>query len=173
VKAVWALLAMAVALALQITVARFSIAAGAMVNLVLVAVVYTALAYGPVTGLLAGTASGIAQDALSGAILGIGGLAKTLVGFAVGVIGSQFIVAQPIPRFVVFLSATIVHEAVFLAVLALLPDARAAVQYSRIFTQAVMNGLVGILIFWAVEALPGIVQRRRTNRAAAFRRRRL
>jgi hypothetical protein len=36
-----------------------------------------------------------------------------------------------------------------------------------------MNGLVGILIFWAVEALPGIVQRRRTNRAAAFRRRRL
>jgi rod shape-determining protein MreD len=173
VKALWALLAVIVALALQTTVARFSIAAGAMVNLVLVAVVFTALAYGPVTGLFAGTAAGIAQDALSGAVLGIGGLAKTLVGFVVGVVGSQFIVAQPLPRFVVFFAATVVHEAVYLGVMALLPDARTAVQYSRIVVQGLVNGTVGVVVFWAVEALPGIVQRRRTSRAAAFRRRRL
>ena len=54
------------------------------VNLVLVAVVYVALAYGAVTGMLAGTVGGLAQDALAGGIVGIGGLSKTLIGFAVG-----------------------------------------------------------------------------------------
>ena len=42
------------------------------------------------------------QDALSSGVIGIGGLAKTIVGFLAGVIGTQFIVTQPLPRFVVF-----------------------------------------------------------------------
>ena len=47
------------------------LAGGAIaVNLVLVAVVYLALAYGAVTGLLAGTFGGLAQDALAGGIVG-------------------------------------------------------------------------------------------------------
>ena len=46
------------------------------VNLVLVAVVYVALAFGPVTGLLAGTAGGLVQDALAGGIVGIGGFVE-------------------------------------------------------------------------------------------------
>ena len=32
-------------------------------------------------------------------VIGIGGLAKTIVGFLAGIIGTQFIVAQPLPRF--------------------------------------------------------------------------
>ena len=88
-------------------------AGGTRVNLVLVAVVYVALAFGAVTGLLAGTAGGLAQDALAGGIVGIGGLSKTLVGFVVGVLGAQFIVSQPVPRFVMFVGATFVHELCF------------------------------------------------------------
>ena len=87
--------ALAVALVLQ-THARRACrsAAGARVNLVLVAVVYVALAFGAVTGLLAGTRRRAAQDALAGGIVGIGGLSKTLVGFFVGVLGAQFIVSH-------------------------------------------------------------------------------
>ena len=47
----------------------------------LIVVVYVGIKSGPVTGLLAGTVAGLIQDALSSGILGIGGLAKTLVGF--------------------------------------------------------------------------------------------
>ena len=36
----------------------------------------------PVTGMLAGTVGGLAQDALAGGIVGIGGMSKTIVGFA-------------------------------------------------------------------------------------------
>ena len=83
-----------------------------MVNLVVVAVVYVALMYGPVTGMMAGTAGGLAQDALAGGIVGIGSLSKTIVGFLAGLLGAQFIVAQPFPRLVMFISATRVTRGV-------------------------------------------------------------
>jgi rod shape-determining protein MreD len=115
VKALGVLLAMAVALTLQSTLAGMSVGAGASVNLVLVAVVYVALAFGPVVGLSAGAIGGLAQDALSGGIVGIGGFAKTLIGFMVGVLGAQFIVSQPLSRFIMFVAATIVHDLCFQA----------------------------------------------------------
>jgi rod shape-determining protein MreD len=80
------------------------------VNLVLVAVVYLALAYGAVTGVLAGTLGGLAQDALAGGIVGIGGMTKTLIGFVVGVLGAQFNLSSTVPRLVMFVAATFVHE---------------------------------------------------------------
>ena len=101
------------ALALQTTLAGLRIGGTTAVNLVLVVVVYVGLAFGPAGGLVAGTAGGLVQDALAGGLIGIGGFAKTLVGFMVGVLGAQFIVSQPLPRFVMFVGATFVHEACF------------------------------------------------------------
>ena len=83
------------------------------VNLVLVAVVYLALAYGAVTGMLAGTIGGLVQDALAGGIVGIGGMSKTIIGFVVGVLGAQFNLSSTVPRLVMFVAATFVHEVVF------------------------------------------------------------
>ena len=93
-KAAGVILALAGALALQTTLAGLTIGGGTVVNLVLVAVVFAGLSYGPVPGLLAGSAGGLVQDALAGGVLGIGGLSKTIVGFGVGVLGAQFIVAR-------------------------------------------------------------------------------
>ena len=105
-KAAGVILAVAAALALQTTLAWFVTRGTVAVDFVLVAVVYVALTTGPTAGLLAGTLGGLAQDALtSGGITGIGGLAKTIVGFVTGIVGTQFIVVQSVPRFVV---ATIV-----------------------------------------------------------------
>ena len=49
----------------------------------------------------------------SRSIIGIGGLAKTVVGFFAGIIGSQFIVARPLPRALVFFTATVAHAIIF------------------------------------------------------------
>ena len=73
------LAALVLALMLQTTIAGMSMAGGTRVNLVLVAVVYVALAFGAVSGLLAGTVGGLAQDAIAGGIIGIGSLSKTIV----------------------------------------------------------------------------------------------
>jgi rod shape-determining protein MreD len=164
------LAALGLALLLQTTLAGMSMAGGTRVNLVLVAVVYVALAFGAVTGLLAGTAGGLAQDALAGGIVGIGGLSKTVVGFLVGVLGAQFIVSQPLPRFVMFVGATFVHEVCFQALYALVESRVFTIHYSATLIQAVVNGAVGIAAFLLVEQGPDLLQRRQSR--AAFSRRR-
>ena len=170
-KAAGVILALAGALALQTTLAGLTIGGATAVNLVLVAVVYVALVYGPVTGLLAGSAGGLVQDALAGGIIGIGGLSKTIVGFAVGVLGAQFIVAQPLPRFVMFVGATLVHELCFHALHALVESRPFAWRWTTVFTQAAVNGIVGIIAFQIVELGPGLMQRREARGNTIGRRR--
>jgi len=171
VKTLAVVLALGVALALQTILAGLFLGGRIVVNLVLVAVVYVALSFGPVTGLLVGMAGGLAQDALAGGIVGIGGLAKTLIGFVVGVLSAQFIVSQTLPRFVMFVAATFVHEVIFQGLHALLESRPMGLHYSAVLTQAVINGLVGLIAFWLVERGPKILASRR-DRQAAFSRRR-
>jgi len=170
-RTVGVLLALAIALAVQTTLAGLRIGGATAVNLVLVAVVYAALAFGPVTGLLAGCAGGILQDALAGGIVGIGGIAKTLVGFLVGVLGAHFIVSQPLPRFVMFVGATVLHEVCFQALYALAETRAFSINYSAVITQALVNALVGIIAFQIVELTPGLMQRRQARGASLSRRR--
>ncbi len=170
-KAAGVILALAGALALQTTLAGLTIGGGTAVNLVLVAVVFVGLAYGPVAGLLAGSAGGLVQDALAGGVIGIGGLAKTIVGFGVGVLGAQFIVSQPVPRFVMFVSATIVHEVCFQALYALVEARTLSLRWMPLLMQAVINALVGIIAFTIVESGPGMLQRREARRNTISRRR--
>jgi rod shape-determining protein MreD len=162
--------ALAAALALQAALSGLSMAAGTRVNLVLVVVVYVALAFGPVAGLLAGAAGGLAQDSLAGGVIGVGSLAKTLVGFLVGVLGAQFIVSQPVPRFVMFVGATFVHELCFQGLEAVVESRPFTMHYSTTLVQAAVNGAVGILAFFLVEKGPEFLQRRQSRPAYGRRR---
>ena len=80
VKAAAVCLATILALAVQTTMLPFALAGRGHVDLVLVVVIYSALQFGPATGLLTGALAGMAQDALSGGVIGVGGVAKTIVG---------------------------------------------------------------------------------------------
>lgn len=162
--------ALIVALLLQTTIAGLSLNAGSLVNVVLIAVVYVALSMGALTGLLAGAMGGLAQDAIAGSIVGIGGLSKTLVGFLVGVLGAQFIVAQPIPRFVMFVGATFVHELCFQGLHAMVGGQAFQFGYRGVLTQAAINAVVGVAAFQLVEGAPGMMQRREARRSIFGRR---
>jgi rod shape-determining protein MreD len=163
VKAVGLLVAVAAALALQTTLGRY-MRGTAAVDLVLVVVVYVALTAGPVSGLLTGTVAGLIQDALSTGVIGIGGLAKTIVGFLSGIVGTQFIVTQTLPRFLVFFAATILHAVVFMGLYVLLDLRQFEPPYTAVVGQAASNALVGVVTFQLVESLPGAVERRRASR---------
>ena len=151
------------ALALQTTLTRF-LGERVAVDLVLVVVVYAALMAGPVTGLLTGTVAGLIQDALSIGVIGIGGLAKTIVGFLAGVVGTQFIVSQAPSRFVVFFAATVLHAVIFMGLYELLGLRDFGTPYGRVLEQAFANAVIGTVAFQAAELLPGAVERRRLNR---------
>jgi len=122
--------------------------------------VYLALTMGPATGVLAGALAGLVQDALSSNVIGIGGLAKTLVGFLAGIIGTQFIVVHTLPRFVVFFSATVLHAVVFMGLYVLLDLRHFGTPYAAVTGQAVGNAVVGVVLFQLVELLPGAIERR-------------
>jgi rod shape-determining protein MreD len=166
VKFAGVVLATALAIALQTTLARFVISGTVAVDLVLVVVVYAALAAGPVTGLLAGTFAGLVQDTMStGELVGIGGLAKTIVGFLAGVVGTQFIVTQPLPRFVVFFGSTLLHAVVFMGLYEVLGIREFGTPYAAVTGQALGNAVVGVIAFQLAELLPGAVERRRMGRS--------
>jgi rod shape-determining protein MreD len=159
-RALGIILAVAAAVALQTTLSRY-VRGTVAVNLVLVVVVYVALMAGPVTGLVTGTFAGLVQDALSTGVIGIGGLTKTLVGFVTGIIGTQFIVTQPAPRFCVFFGANVLHEIVFMGLYTLLDLRHFGAPYAAVAGQAAGNAAVGVVAFQLAELLPGAVERRR------------
>jgi rod shape-determining protein MreD len=159
-----ALAAIAVALAMQTTLAGLVIRGTAALDLVLIVVVYIAITSGPVTGLLAGTVGGLLQDALSGGIIGIGGLAKTVVGFGAGVLGTQFIVTAPLPRFIVFVAGTVLHAVVFIGLYTLLDLRQFPSPVAAVAGQAIGNGFLGVMGALVAEWLPGFLARRRAGR---------
>ena len=74
-KAFGAVVAIALALALQTMLDRF-LARGPAVDLVLVAVVYVALTSGPVAGMFAGSVAGLIQDSLTAPIVSSGSIGR-------------------------------------------------------------------------------------------------
>jgi rod shape-determining protein MreD len=163
VKLALNLVAIAAALVLQTTLTSF-VPQTAAIDLVLIVVVYVSLSFGPITGIVAGTVVGLIQDSLSSGIMGIGALAKTLVGFAAGRIGTQFIVTAPLPRFVVFMGATLLHALVFMGLYVLLGLREFPDPYATVAGQAVGNAVVGVVGFQILEWFPGFMARRRLRR---------
>jgi len=163
VKLALNLVAIAAALVLQTTLTSL-VPQTAAIDLVLIVVVYVSLSFGPTTGIVAGTVAGLIQDSLSSGIMGIGALAKTLVGFAAGRIGTQFIVTAPLPRFVVFIGATLLHALVFMGLYVLLGLREFPDPYATVAGQAVGNAVVGVVGFQILEWFPGFMARRRLRR---------
>ena len=160
-----ALAAILIAIAVQTTLAGYIFrGSSTAIDLVLIVVVYIAIKSGPVTGLLAGTVAGLIQDALSSGVLGIGGLAKTIVGFLSGSLGTQFIVTAPLPRFLLLVVATALHAAIFMGLYTLLNLRQFSAPYPAIAGQAFGNAFVGVVAFQVIEWLPGFVDRRRAGR---------
>jgi rod shape-determining protein MreD len=165
VKSAVALAAIVISIAVQTTLAGYIFrGSSTAIDLVLIVVVYIAIKSGPVTGLLAGTVAGLIQDALSSGVLGIGGLAKTIVGFLSGLLGTQFIVTAPLPRFLLLVVATALHAAIFMGLYTVLNLRQFSAPYPSIVGQAFGNAFVGVVAFQMIEWFPGFVDRRRAGR---------
>ena len=158
------ILAIILALALQTTIARFVVSGTVAVDLVLVVVVYVALSSGSMAGMLSGTVAGLIQDSMSTGVIGIGGLAKTIVGFVTGIIGTQLNIAEPVARFVVFFSATVVHQAITIGLGSVLGLRPFGAPYAAVAGLALGNAVVGVAAFQLSDMLPCAVERRRMGR---------
>ena len=153
----------AMTLAMQTTMDRF---AGRTigVDLVLVSIVYVALTRGPAGGLLTGCFAGLIQDALTSGVIGVGGIAKTIVGFLAGAIGQQFIITAALPRMVMFVAATAVHAAIFYGLYQAIGRGGFQASVATVGVQSLANAILGMLAFIVIEGLPVAWERRRLAR---------
>jgi rod shape-determining protein MreD len=165
VRGATALAAILIAIAVQTTLGGYLFRGStSAIDLVLIVMVYVGIKSGPVTGTLAGTVAGLIQDALSGGILGIYGLAKTIVGFLAGLLGTQFIVTAPLPRFLLVVVVTFLHGSIFIGLNRLLNLQQVSADYASMAGQAFGNAFVGVVAFQVIEWFPGFVDRRRAGR---------
>ncbi len=157
-------IAIVVALALQTSVVPFVLSNDGRIDLVLVVVVWAALQFGPAAGLVTGAAAGMAQDALSGGIIGVSGFVKTLVGFWAGAIGSQFIVANALPRFVVLIAGAVFNAFASLGLHAAIQRRGFDLPWGQAWGQVLTTAFVGIVLMQVAQAIPGRLKRRRLRR---------
>lgn len=166
------LLVVAIGLVLQMALARYAVGGRWVFDLVLVAVVYAALAWGPIAGMYAGTVGGLIQDGLSGDVVGIGGLAKTVAGFCAGVAGAQLIVARAPARVATVVAVTVGHRLLVIALRAIVDQRWSDVDWLAMLVETGLNGLAGLVAFQATEMLPGAVRQTRERRRPSLSKRR-
>jgi len=171
VKATAVFLAVVVAVLLQVALARYAIGGRWVFDLVLVGVAFAALQGGATAGMLAGTVGGLLQDVLSGGIVGVGGLAKTVVGCVTGVVGTQFVVARPSARAVIVAVATVVHRLVMVGLQALIDLQWTGVSWGGLLVETGVNAAAALVVFQAAQALPGAMARQRFSRRSSLSRR--
>ena len=160
-----------VAVSVQVLLSRFTIADRWVFDLVLVGVVYAALQWGAVAGMLAGTIGGLMHDVLSGGIAGVGGLAKTAVGFAAGGVGTQLVVAKPHARMLIVAAASLAHRFAVLGLQAMIDERWPGVSWQSVIGETLINALIGFVAFQVTEALPGAMARGRLSRRSSLSRR--
>jgi len=171
VKLTSVLLTVTVAVALQMAVARVAVGGRWQIDVVLVGVTYAAIYWGPAAGILAGTVGGLLQDLLSHGIVGVGGLAKTLVGFAAGTLSAQFIITRVAVRMGVVAAATIVHRVIVIALYALIDQRWPGVPWPAMLGETVVNAVIALAAFQLTERGPALVARGRGGNRSRLSRR--
>lgn len=164
-KALGLIAAIAIAVALQTSLARFTVGTRWAFDLVLVAVVYIALRWGPSAGVIGGSLGGLIQDALAGGTIGVGGLAKTIVGFGAGVIGSQFIVARPLPRMIMVAGSTVVGRLVVTGLHGMIDLQWPGLSLVALLSETALNALAAFVLFQGMESLPAMLRNRPMRRS--------
>ena len=160
-RVAWVAFALAAALAVQTTLVEMVAGTGAPLDLVLMVVMVVAIVNGPRAGLWTGTVGGLLQDALSGGVIGMGGLAKTVVGYLGGQFAAQFMVTRLWHKALVFVGGSLLHAALFIGGYGLLFDDRVVVSRRDLLMQAAANTVVGLVVAVGLQKIPGEVERQR------------
>tara|TARA_Y100000588_G_C14184396_1_gene895186 strand:- start:689 stop:1195 length:507 start_codon:yes stop_codon:yes gene_type:complete len=123
-------------------------------DLILIVVVFSALSRGHLVGLWSGAVSGFVQDVMSGGIIGVSGLAKSLAGVLVGLAGSQFLISTIWHRVAILMAASIFHVLCFMGVYLLIDQVSVSTFIPLAMEQAFLNGFIGAIILLVAAGFP-------------------
>ena len=121
-------------------------------DLPLIVVVLLALRRGPEFGCVAGFAAGIVQDAAGGGLIGVQALTKALAGFAIGALGGELRVTQPLVQVPGLALLTIAEGLVRFGLLKLFHFGApfGELMLYVVIPQAIYNGFLGAVLVLAM-----------------------
>ncbi len=124
----------------------------AYVDLPLVVATWFALSRGEIPGMVGGSLSGWLSEALFGrGIKGVSGLIRLVLGFALGLLGSRFLISGAVPRFSLLLTVTVIDTRAFEWIAPAF--GMSPVQYSptAMTVRGFINATVGLVLFALFE----------------------
>ena len=124
----------------------------AYVDLTLVVATWFALSRGELHGMVGASLSGWLSEALFGrGIRGVSGLIRLVLGFALGLLGSRFLITGALPRFFLLLTVTVIDTRAFEWIAPAF--GMSPVQYSpgAMTIRGTINAAVGLVLFALFE----------------------
>lgn len=119
----------------------------------LVTIYFALMRRSQLRGLAIGVALGLAQDSLFQQHLGMYGICKTLVGYFSASIGLQFDVEHAFVRFVLCFIFYLFHQFFYWVLQRSLLDQPAVLQIDRELILALINALIGVVLFHFLDKL--------------------
>lgn len=131
---------------------NFSIA-GVTPDLVLIFVVYCGIKFQGGRGIGMGFAVGFVQDCLSGGLLGVNTLSKSLIAFFFSTLKDKIMVEGLLPIFLFIITASLLDGMIFYLVMVTLlkGEVPGSFLFSSLPIYAIYNGCVGPILFYVLD----------------------
>lgn len=143
---------MLLALLLQSALTQLTPAQARLFDPFLIVLVYCGLVSGEIHGMLAGALGGWIQDVyFGGTVVGMGGLSKSLIGFAVGVASARLLVGGTAQRLLILFTATLGDTLLFERLAAFFELPLAELSFPGMIGRATVNAVVGTGIYELLE----------------------
>ena len=124
----------------------------AYLDLPLVVATWFALSRGEILGMLGGSLSGWLSEALFGrGIKGVAGLIRLVLGFALGLLGSRFLITGTLPRFFLLLTVTVIDTRAFEWIAPAFGMSPVLYSPTAMAIRGCINAMVGLVLFALFE----------------------
>jgi rod shape-determining protein MreD len=107
----------------------------------------------PVPGLLTGAAVGTLQDVFAGSLIGLNGIANTMVGYMASSLGLRIDVDNPGSRFLMTLAFCLIHRILYMVIVRFLVGASDPWLWGHTMFSALVNALTAVVLFASLDRL--------------------
>jgi rod shape-determining protein MreD len=135
-------------LVLQSTIVHFLSISAIVPDLTLVFVVYIALRYGPLAGLAAGFLMGLVQDVYSYDTLGAGAMAKTILGYGLGLMEDHVVQLDFLSKVILLGVAFFIHDLLFILFIGTPSDKIGEILISSSLPEGLYTLVLGAIFFY-------------------------
>ena len=147
---------------LQTSLMSYFSVGGVTLDLALILAVYSGVMLKGDRGIWVGFAIGLVQDCLSGSLLGVNTLSKSIIGFVFSTLKDKLMVIGFVPISVILFAASFFDGLVYYLVLTTLLKAQIPFSFlfSTLLIYAMYNALVGPILFFFINGCKKWAQRK-------------